>query len=397
MLAATLALPACLGDVGITLSGSIDDSTLDESARVGRVLRVAAWVGREPGPGVRPDQVTDWKEIESSELNVLNPFFWQTRLHPSATADLWIGAFYEAETAKDGVPAEGDHLAVLGPIAVSSEELRNLEISIGFGDEVSRPTVASVIERASMALVEGDAEAFLETIHPFYSDPMRLDWHVLPAWVAGTFGEGGTAYTTPVSAPLAGFLSPATRESSGMANVAWKTELTNESSGTASATLSYSLATTLGSRLEVVERWLLTFSDTPDDRLISRIHVQVQDIRAPGLHDVKLQTSDPFAADQGIILRWTDTANTLASAYEVTVDQYDTQARVWSEVGASTPGAIPANSSGEYQIAIGTSLQASIILAPVQDAFYRMRVYPIRNGTRQAPSTAFVRGPNYPY
>src|SRR5690606_7505423 len=128
--------------------------------------------------------------------------------------------------------------------------------------------------------------------------------------------------------------------------------------------LSYSLATTLGSRLEVVERWLLTFSDTPDDRLISRIHVQVQDIRAPDLHDVKLQAADPFAADQGIILRWTDTASTLAGAYEVTIDQYDPQARVWTEVGASTPGAIPANSSAEYQIAIGTSLQANIILAP---------------------------------
>jgi hypothetical protein len=393
MLAASLA--ACSGDDGITLVGSIDDSTLDEAARAERTLRLAVWVGREPGAGVRPDQVTDWKEVESREQNVLNPFLWQTRLRPSVTADLWVGAFYESNAALDGVPAEGDSLAVIGPLAVSSEELRGLAITMSFGDAVSRPSVDVALGRLTAALIDGDADAFLAALHPFYGDPMRLDWHTMPSWAAGTWGEGGTAYTTPVSAPLAGFLSAATREAVGMANVTWATELSNNNSLTANGVLSYSLATTLGSRINFSERWLLTFRTTPDDLLASRIHVQTQDVAAPDLHDVQIQTSDPFAADQGIVVRWTDTTNTLAEAYEVTLDRFASADRSWVEVGASTP--VPVNSSAEYQLAVGTSLQAAIVHEPQEDAFYRIRVHPIRGGDRQVPSTAFVRGPDYPY
>lgn len=394
-LALGLVLSACAGNEGITLVGSIDDSTLDASARAGRTLRVAVWVGREPGAGVRPDQVATWQDIESREQNVLNPFFWQTRLRPAPSADVWVGAFYESDAALDGVPAEGDSLAFIGPVPVSSEELRGLAITMRFGDAVSRPSVDAALARLTAALVDGDAAAFLAGLHPFYGDPLRLDWHTMPAWVAGTWGADGTAYTSPVSAPLAGFLSPATREAMGMANVTWATELSNNNTLTASGVLSYSLATTLGSRINFSERWLVTFRTTPDDLLGSRVHVQTQDVAAPDLHDVRIQTSDPFAADQGIVVRWTDTANTLAEGYVVTLDVFAADTGFWRAVGESAP--VPANSSAEYQIAVGTSLLAAISHDPQDDAFYRIRVVPIRNGERQVPSTAFVRGPDYPY
>lgn len=390
-----VALSACGETDGMTFVGSVDDSALTERQRAGRALVIAAWVGREPEPGQRPDAVTPYREVENLRGDAgLNAFFWQTRLRPAEGARLYLGAFYELEADGDGVPQAGDQLSWIGPLPTTSEELSGLQIRMLPEDGIVRPSVAARIENLESALVSGELSQLTELIHPFYGDPWGLDFEDLAAWTRGASPGAATVYTTPVSAPLAGFMSPATRSALSLANVTLETDSLNESSLAAILQVGFSIATGDGSRINLRERWITSLLPTPDDLLFSRFFIQIQDVEAPSLHHVRIATNEVLTQDEGIVVQWRDTANSVAVAYQVGLDRYDPDNRVWLFEGNSA--AIPVRGSAEYQVVLGLGLQAAVQANIQSDAFYRIRVHPIDDEARvRVPSVAFVRGADY--
>lgn len=396
--AITALLVGCAPQTGMELSGTVDDTAFTADELEGQELTLGVWVGSEPKVGSRPDASASFDEIQVRRGDaVLNPFDWKTGLFLKPEARFWVAAYYEPEGAADTVPDPDGLLSSIGPFAATAETFEELDLRIHPPGRADVPTVAERLEDLAGVHESGDPQAFMDLIHPFYLDPWFRGFEEMKLWVRGAYAVGATAYADPVSAPLAGLYSTAVRDAYEMSGFAVETITSNENTDSGTVGIDYRMNGKLPKRqgiLDVHERWVLSYRETPDDLLISRIRVQLQELRVQDVFEV--QFVDPphtiGAGTSQVQLTWADNAAG-AVTWVVGVDRYDPETENWSILDEI---AIVADEKEETVIIGPNSSSLKMTLSPSR--FYRFRVHPVDDaGDRFFPSTVYATGVDYPY
>lgn len=401
-IAATLLLAASACDfnpAGLRLGIQVD--TLGTQAAINRnqYLRLALWFGpKAPVNGDRPAGVFHKEENNDTTLGAGNPeetclqtadqtqFDCVTHVLAKPGSQLWVGAFYEYVDAIDNVPDDGEFLSLAGPITVESAEqhIQGIVIKVVDPHAVSVPAPEAVLADLTTALVDGNVDAFMQLVHPFFYSDWNLDYQSLAAWVTGAVSSSdatdAVTFANPLSAPLAGFLSPDVRSAMDLKGVTLTEVEINVS--VATVDVFYVLREGLAPE-EITERWKISTTPALDQRLISRIDIVSQERSG-------IKISKAVYEENQVVAEWSGSTVDPGSRFSIGLDIFDPATRLWQAAGEVTPSGTPTSCS------FGPTGSCINNITTPTDGFYRVRVAPVSAAGVTSPAgSAYTAGPDY--
>ncbi len=392
---------ACTGDAAglefqIAITGAVG---LTDAAQN---LRLAAWVDEAPELGSRPIDIFHIGESKNPDSvcqlgTEQNSFVCTSEVVVTPDADLYIGAFYEYSHSSNMLPSEGEFFAYVGPIRVPKglSTVEDIEIKIVDPGAGLDTTVQEASERLIGVVVSGGEQAFLDLVHPFYSDQWNLTFEDVKSWVEGDFSSSNTygtqvTYEDPLTAPVAGFFNTNIREDLNMAEVTVTTDNLNKNTLSADWEVEYKVKLSNAEGFFTVrEDWRLSFQETETDLLLVQNTVVSQEII--GGENGTLEIRGGSFSNGLFSIDW-DLSGTNADELLVGLDKYDPESHYWD---TQTEVTWPILNASECTLGPGGTCVTS---PPLDDfGFYRVRVHPRVSGTAGRPSTLYLPGDSYPY